>query len=115
MKKAVAVFAASSIIALTATAGVMIAVDVGCNTITSIYGNTTANSVTVTVQAADKCTGQDSELVLLDKAGAVIVGLHFRIKDGTSKAFAIAVPAGDSINFLCNGSGGNCSYSLSVP
>jgi hypothetical protein len=113
MRKIFAVCIAVALFTFTAAAGVFISVDVSCNTLTSIYTNTGSGVANITVQATDKCKGADSELQLVDPAGAI--SLHFIIKDKTTKAFMIAVPSGQSVNLVCNGESGGCSYSLSVP
>jgi hypothetical protein len=113
MRKVAVLFSVVLLLAFSAGAGVFISVDVSCNTLTSIYTNTGSGTASITVQATDKCKGADSELQLVDPAGAI--AMHFIIKDKTTKAFLIAVPSGQSINLACNGESGGCSYSLSVP
>ena len=113
MRRIFAVCFAAALFTFTAAAGVFISVDVSCNTVTSIYTNTSSGVANITVQATDKCKGSDLELQLVDPSGAI--SLHFIIKDRTTKAFMIAVPSGQSVSLACNGESGGCSYTLSVP
>jgi hypothetical protein len=98
--------------ALFASAGTFVVIDVSCATITSVYANVGTVSEKITIQATDKCSGADSEVQLVDASGTVTG--HFRLKDRTTKAFNIVVPVGYSLNLVCNGDSGGCSYSISV-
>jgi hypothetical protein len=100
-------------VASSVVAGTFVSIDLACGTTTSVYANFGTSMEMITIQGTDKCAGADSEVQLVGSSGKVMK--HFVIKDKSSKAFRIFVPSGESLNFVCNGDNGGCTYSLSVP
>jgi hypothetical protein len=88
-------------------------VDLVCGTTTSIYANSSSGTMSLTIQATDKCAGADSELDIINSKARIVT--RFILKDGTTKAFHLSIPSGSSLSFVCNGNSGGCSYQLSIP
>lgn len=88
-------------------------VDLACGTTTSIYANSSRGTMSLTLQATDKCAGSDSELQIINSKAAIVT--RFILKDGTTKAFHMTIPSGSSLTFVCSGNSGGCSYQLSIP
>jgi hypothetical protein len=93
------------------TSGIFAHVDVACGTTALIYSNAQSKiDEKINVKAIDRCSGVDSEVQLLNEDGKIVE--RFPIPDGTTKTVKVVVRSGHFLNFVCNGTSGSCSYSV---
>jgi len=92
------------------SSGIFARVDVTCGASALVFSNAQKMDEKITVEAADRCTGRDSEVQLIDAKGTVVQS--FSVPDGTTKSIAITVPNDHWLNFVCNGSQGGCWYAI---
>jgi hypothetical protein len=92
------------------SSGLFARVDVACGASALVYSNAQKMDEKITIEAADRCTGKDSEVQMVDAKGTVVQ--TFPIPDGTTKSIAITVPNDHWLNFVCNGSQGGCWYAI---
>jgi hypothetical protein len=57
------------------------------------------------IRVTDQCPGEDSEIAVLDDTGDVRE--RFSVPDGDTRIVRTLVPAGGSVDILCNGTAGN--------
>ncbi len=78
----------------------------------AIYENVTNTEIIVTIQATDRCAGDESTVILKPKSGTAT---KRAVPDGATTTFSFAVPPSGSVEFECKGrAGGKCSYVLSM-
>ena len=95
-----------------APSGVFARVEVACGAKALVFSNPEKIDEKVTVKAADRCAGGDSELQLMDANGTVVQ--RFPVPDGTTKDIHVLVRTGYWLNFVCAGTNGGCSYSVTA-
>ena len=110
MKRAAAALVVLVVLAGCVTAGIFARVEVACGASALVYSNADKFEEKITLILADRCAGKDSELQLVDTHGTVVQ--TFPVPDGTSKTLEVTVPKDDWLNFVCNGTEGNCSYAV---
>ena len=93
-----------------APSGVFARVEVACGAKSLIYSNAEKFDEDVTVRAADQCSGQDSEVQVMDADGKLLQ--TFPIPDGTTTDVRVLLRSGQWLNFVCNGKEGGCSYAV---
>ena len=84
--------------------------NVNCGATALVYSNFSEIDTKVTIEASDQCAGGDSEVQVVNAQGNVVE--RFPVADGSTKTIQLHVPNGHSVNFVCNGSGGNCTYAI---
>ena len=96
----------------TVPSGIFAMVQVGCGKQTLIFSNPEKIDEKVIIKATDSCKGVDSEVQLKDADGKILK--RAAVADGTTQTIQFTVHAGEWLNFVCEGKGGNCSYSVSA-
>ena len=96
----------------TAPTGIFARVDLGCGNKTLIFSNPEQIDEKITVKATDSCPGTDSEIQLMDADGKVLK--RYAVPDGKTETIQVTVKMGEWLNFVCQGKGGNCAYSVTA-
>ena len=85
--------------------------ETSCGKSALIYSNAeTKIDEKISVKATDQCSGVDSEIQLTDADGKIEE--RFPVPDGKTKTIHVLVRSGHWLNFVCNGTSGGCSYSV---
>jgi hypothetical protein len=93
-----------------APTGIFARVQVGCGKQALVFSNPEKIDEKITVKATDTCQGMNSEIQLIDADGKVIK--RFAVADGATETIHVTVGQGEWLNFLCEGKGGSCAYSV---
>jgi hypothetical protein len=93
-----------------APSGVFARVEVACGAKALIFSNAEKFDEKVTVKATDRCAGIDSEVQVMDADGKMLE--RFAVTDGTTTDIHVLLRTGQWLNFVCNGTEGSCSYSV---
>ena len=95
----------------TVTSGIFARVEVECGATSLMFSNADKLSKKIVVKATDQCAGVDSEVQLINSDGRVTE--RYAVPNGTTETLHIVVPSGDWLNFVCHGTAGGCSYTVS--
>lgn len=96
----------------TVPSGIFAMVQLGCGKQTIIFSNPEQIDEKVIIKATDSCRGTDSEVQLKNENGEILQ--RYPVADGTTQTVQVTVKAGQWLNFVCEGKGGSCSYSVSA-